>query len=98
MGCGATKEAAARIGAAEGGPSKPVDPVSLLDKEIVIKDLERRSDLNGVTAKVEHYIKVHYLLSFWYALRADWTLASMWMRASHKALRVTLVIGKAIDL
>mmetsp|Transcript_25670 Transcript_25670/g.55772 ORF Transcript_25670/g.55772 Transcript_25670/m.55772 type:complete len:95 (-) Transcript_25670:1362-1646(-) len=62
MGCGASAPATASdpgAGAAAGaaGAKKPVDPASLLGKEIVIKDLERRSDLNGIAAKVEHYIK-----------------------------------------
>jgi hypothetical protein len=67
MGCAAsTATAAGEPGAAgEHGvnpnptrTSAPIkDPQSYIGTEIIIKDLERRSDLNGHTAKVEHYIE-----------------------------------------
>lgn len=55
MGCGASTAAnAAPIGA--GGEPLP-DPQTLIGKTIVIQGLERREDLNGLEATVDHYIE-----------------------------------------
>mmetsp|Transcript_18245 Transcript_18245/g.34746 ORF Transcript_18245/g.34746 Transcript_18245/m.34746 type:complete len:92 (-) Transcript_18245:612-887(-) len=63
MGCGASTSVASET--ADTGPTKPmpagldgapVDPASLLFKRIIINGLERREDLNGKPAVVEHFI------------------------------------------
>lgn len=62
MGCGASKSAAESVqepvkpeSSSSAGPE--IDPKSLIGKKVRIKGLERREDLNGKEATVNHYIE-----------------------------------------